>query len=68
MIKNFIIKSNTWYDNLPEPKRSLFFFIVILGSLIFTQYLFYVKNMYWTFPTWALIVSIWRTLPIFLKK
>ncbi len=31
-MKNIIIRSNEWYDNLPEMSRLLFFLLVIVGS------------------------------------
>ena len=36
MIKS-IIKANSWYDNLKEPKRSLLFFSVMIPVII-SQY------------------------------
>ncbi len=65
---NLIIKSNKWYDNLSEIKRLLFFIIVIMGSLIFVQYLSYVKDIMWAFPIWALVILIWRGVAIFLSR
>lgn len=66
-MKNFILKTNKWYDNLPEPKRSLFFLIVIMGSLIAVQYLTYAKNYIWAFPLWATIICSWRCIYMFKK-
>lgn len=61
---NLIIQSNKWYDNLSEIKRLLFFLVIIMGSLIYSQYLSYVENTIWAFPIWAIVVLIWRGVPI----
>lgn len=66
-MKKFIIKSNEWYDDLKEPKRVLFFVVVVMGSLIFAQYLMYAKNFIWAFPIWALTVSSWRVSYSFIR-
>ena len=42
-MKNWIIKSNDWYDSLPEPKRSLFFLAFIMSTLLVAQYFMIVK-------------------------
>lgn len=60
MIKKAIFNSNRWYDNLPEPKRLLFFLVFIMGTFILTQYFSYTTQNFMIFPIWALIVSIWR--------
>ncbi len=55
-MKKLIIKSNEWYDNLPEIKRFMFFFFVIAGcnfcSLVFFGYKGYC--------IWLIIFMIWR--------
>ena len=66
-MKKIIVKSNKWYDNLSEPKRTLFFLIAIMGSMIFAQYLMYEKNFMWAFPIWALFFSFWRCGYIFIN-
>lgn len=48
-MRNPITQSNEWYDNLPEPKRILFFLIVIWGSLVVVQYLSIVEGFIWGF-------------------
>ena len=65
MIKKLIIKSNEWYDNLPEPKRSLFFLIVVFGGLIISQYFMFVENSVIAFIIWSSLIS-WRCGYIFI--
>ena len=59
-MRNPIKQSNQWYDNLPELKRDLFFFIFIFGSLLVAQVLTYVEDKLWALPTWMIIWSLWR--------
>lgn len=59
MIK-LIIKTNEWYENLSEIKNVLFFLVVIMGSLILTQYFMYVQNFIWAFHIWAITLCFWR--------
>jgi len=66
-MKKFIIRTNKWYDNLPELKRFLFFLIVIMGSLFVAQYLMYVEDFIWAFPIWALLVCFWRIGYVFIQ-
>lgn len=67
MIKN-IIKANRWYDNLVEPKRTLFFFFVItpivFGSqFLFTTFLGEIGYIYWSLL--VLLLLIFRMVPVF---
>jgi hypothetical protein len=67
MIKS-IIKANSWYDNLAEPKRTLFFFFVLAPLLFGTQFLLTtflgnVGYIYWAL--WIMLVVIFRMVPIF---
>ena len=62
-----IVKTNKWYDNLPEIKRLLFFLVVIMGSLIVTQYFMYALNFIWAFPIWAGIICFWRCGYVFIN-
>lgn len=64
-MKNWIVKSNEWYDNLPEIKRDLFFLIVIMGSLLIAQYFMIVEDFIWAFPIWAFFISFWRISYVF---
>ena len=59
-MKKYWIQSNEWYDNLTEPKRDLFFLIVVLGSLLGVQYLTYVHDVIWAFPIWAFVLWLYR--------
>jgi len=62
-----IVKSNSWYDNLPELKRDLFFLVVIFGSLIVAQLLGHIYKMGipWPFIIWASVVAAWRCTSVF---
>ena len=61
-MKNWIIKSNEWYDNVLEPKRFLFMFFVVAIVVVISQW--YVL----TFPIFALIVVLWRASYSLIKK
>jgi len=67
-MKQLIIKSNEWYDNLPEPKRTLFFFITIVGSLLVMECINYCisKNVIFAFLIWILLFCSWRVSYIFI--
>ena len=67
-MKKLIIKSNKWYDNLPDGKRLGFFLVFILGSLIATQYFMYVKNVVWAFPVWAGVICFWRLTYFYINE
>ena len=67
MIKN-IIKVNRWYDELVEPKRTLFFFFVlvpiIFGSqFLLTTFLGNIGYIYWSLL--ILLLVVFRMMPIF---
>lgn len=66
-MKNFIIKSNEWYDDLPEPKRFLFFLIIVCGGVCISNYLLYVTNNPWPFAIWTLSLVLWRISYSFIK-
>lgn len=66
-MKKIIIKTNQWYDTLPEFRRALFFLIVILGSLLISQYYMHVEKLFWIFPVWVLSMSGWRIAYIFIQ-
>lgn len=57
-MKNFIIKSNEWYDNLPEPKRTYFFLIVVLFVLIAQISL--INNFLWIWMAFIVTIVFWR--------
>ena len=67
-MKKLIIKSNKWYDNLPEPKRTLFFLIVILGSLIVSECIsvYVSNNIFWGFIIWNVVFCSWRISYVFI--
>ncbi len=62
-MKNWIIKSNEWYNNLLEPIRFLLLFFVVTSILTISQYCFILL-----FPIFALIVVFWRFGYEILKK
>lgn len=64
-MKRLIIKTNQWYDNLPDGKRTGFFLFFVLGSLIVAQYFTYVENFVWAFPIWAFVICFWRVGYVF---
>jgi hypothetical protein len=66
-MKNWIVKSNEWYDNLPELKRFLFFFFGIMGSYTLVMLVLF-PNCVWAFPIWAFFVVSWRLNYIIMKK
>ncbi len=68
MIKS-IIKANSWYDNMVEPKRTLFFFFVlvpiIFGSqFLLTTFLGNIGYIYWSLL--ILLLVIFRMVPVFI--
>ncbi len=64
-MKSVIIKTNEWYDNLPEGKRFLFFLVVIMGTSIVTQYLMICQKFFWAFPIWVIVFCFWRIVYVF---
>jgi hypothetical protein len=66
MIKS-ILKANSWYDNLKEPNRTLFFFFVLMpliyGSQLLLTTIFEEKwgYIYWGF--WAMFLVAFRMIP-----
>ena len=59
-MRKVIVRTNKWYDSLQEPKRSLFFVIFVVGSLILAQYLTYAQDSILAFPIWASSMALWR--------
>lgn len=66
-MRNLIKESNQWYDSLPEQKRDAFFLVVILGTLLIAQYFSVDKGVWWAFPLWAILWTLWRVPYIFLR-
>lgn len=66
-MRKVIIRINKWYDSLPDPKRSLFFLIFVVGSLILTQYLTYAQGSIWAFPIWASSMALFRVSYVFIN-
>ena len=67
---NYIIKCNNWYDSLKEPKRTLFFFFILVPLICGTQLLLTtlyneVGYIYWSI--WVSILAMFRMVPIFVK-
>jgi len=65
MIKS-IIKANSWYDDLKEPNRTLFFFFVLLPLICGSQLLLTTifdkwGYVYWGF--WMMFLVAFRMIP-----
>lgn len=58
--KKLIVKSNDWYDDLPESKRSLLFLFVLLPLLLVTNFFFVVYSTPLPFLTLIMLFSTWR--------
>lgn len=67
-MKKLIIKTNRWYDNLPEPKRILFFLIFIMGTLIIAEYIMYFTVCYFAIAIWAFVIGLWRLTYFFINE
>jgi len=59
-MKNIIIKTNKWYDNLSDGKRLFFFLFIIMSTMLFTQYLTISRKFFWAFPIWIIVFLYWR--------
>lgn len=59
-MRKFLIKTNEWYDKLPEIPRALAFIIGIMLPIVVCQYLMFVEHIFWPFFLFALIVMVWR--------
>lgn len=66
MIKNWIIKSNDWYDNLKEPKRTFFFLGVIFLPLLLIVIIQSIFQIWYLMIIWMIIFCSWRITRIFL--
>jgi len=67
MIKS-IIKANSWYDNMVEPKRTLFFFFILAPIIFGSQFLLTTSLGEIGYIYWALLVLvlvIFRMVPVF---
>jgi len=65
MIKS-ILKANSWYDDLKEPNRTLFFFFVLMPLICGSQLLFTIifgddGYIYWSFLVMFLVA--FRMIP-----
>lgn len=65
-MKNFIIKSNEWYDDLPELKRFLFFLLFLVGGLLVCEFFLSLDNP-WPFVIWTSCLTFWRMSYTFIK-
>lgn len=59
-MKKLIIKSNEWYDNLPEPKRTIFFFAAIMAPFLITNVITTTTKHWWAFPVCVVVFMVWR--------
>jgi len=66
-IQKLIVKTNQSFDNMSDVRRILFFLIFIMGSLLFVQYLLYIRNIVWPLPLWVATFSAWRCSYFFIK-
>lgn len=65
-MKNFLVKSNQWFDNLKEPYRFLTFFFGValpigIGNAMMNH------GYFWVSPVLILVFCGWRMSPIFFK-
>jgi hypothetical protein len=65
MIKS-ILKANSWYDDLKEPNRTLFFFFVLMplicgSQFLLTTFLGDIGYIYWA--VWVMIMVLFRMTP-----
>lgn len=68
-MKNIIIKSNSWFDTLPDAKRTLFFLVAICGSFLIVQIVSnFILKTPWPTILWLCGVSSWRLSYFFFKK
>ena len=58
-MKNWVIKSNNWYDNLKEPKRFLFLMFSIALPISFSLALLN-HGIYWVSPVLIITMLLWR--------
>ena len=66
-MKNWIIKSNEWFDNLPEPKRSFIFLLGCGITLLGVMIGLIIYNFMWGLPIWVVLFLGWR-IPYFIIK
>jgi len=58
-MKEFIIKSNEWYNNVPEPYRFLLMIMLVGLPLLIVQ----ISNFIWGYTIWGVLMCIlvgWR--------
>lgn len=67
-IRKAIYSLNEWYDDLEEPKRFLYFLLIIGGSNVLTQILVYCYDMWYVFPIWVIVMVILRVFYVFRPK
>jgi len=66
-MRKFIVKTNEWYDNLKEPKRSIMFLVFIMSTLLIAQYFMVVCGNPWIFVGWTIVLISWRMSYSWLK-
>ena len=54
-MRKFIIKSNEWYDSLPDLKRLLFFLLFVAGGTFAAQYFITSQKLLDVYPIWVSI-------------
>ena len=62
-----IVKSNIWYDNLPEPHRTIYGLGGLILTLIAAKMIDYIwmNKAPWAFIIWASVVAAWRCTSVF---
>lgn len=66
MIKDWIIKSNDWYDDLKQNKRTLFFLGAIFLPSLLIVIIQSIFNIWYLLIIWIVILSFWRITRLFL--
>lgn len=62
-MKNFIIKSNEWFD-----KREALSLILIITITLFVIIITLALNWWWIFAAWVILYSAWRMSYIIIKS
>lgn len=58
-MNKLIIKSNEWYESLPELKGSLFFLALVLVPYVLLM--IFLNKPYYNFSiVWPVLVGLWR--------
>jgi hypothetical protein len=61
-LKSIIIRSNSWYDNLREVPRLLFFLFVLMPIFIGSQVIATTTGNYYQFCIVIFLFTFWRLI------